>query len=185
MKNSLSIVLSGEAGQGLQTIEELVVSAASDSYHVFSVKDLMSRVRGGNNTVEIRISSESIHAFQHSIDLLFLLNEDAFYRLKDRVSHQTTIFTEAELKLNEMAKEAGGSILMNVILFGLIGSLLKLDKNSCTMRIQGKFKNKSEKIIEDNLKAFELGYQKGSYYSISKQIDKTAFSRNYKTIDGN
>ena len=131
MRNSLSIVLSGEAGQGLQTTEELLVTAASMSYHVFSVKDVMSRVRGGNNTVEIRISDEPIHAFQNNIDLLFLLNDNSLYRLTDRVHDQTVIWGEKELGLQETAKESGGAMFLSVVLFGFIARLLNLAQKSC------------------------------------------------------
>ncbi|WP_212505791.1 2-oxoacid:acceptor oxidoreductase family protein [Anaerotalea alkaliphila] len=60
MRESLSIVLSGEAGQGVQTIEAFLMEAISHRYHVFSTKEVMSRVRGGNNSVEIRISGEPV-----------------------------------------------------------------------------------------------------------------------------
>lgn len=185
MRNSLSIVLSGEAGQGLQTTEELLVAAASMSYHVFSVKDVMSRVRGGNNTVEIRISDESINAFQHTIDVLFLLNDNALYRLTDRVNNQTIILGEKELDLKQIAKESGGAIFISVIMFGIIAKLLKLDQDSCKFLIESKFKSKADKIIGDNLNAFEIGYRKGASLSIPKQLPHAHLSKTYKTIDGN
>nr|WP_281355228.1 2-oxoacid:acceptor oxidoreductase family protein [Anaerotalea alkaliphila] len=52
--------MSGEAGQGVQTIEAFLMEAISHRYHVFSTKEVMSRVRGGNNSVEIRISGEPV-----------------------------------------------------------------------------------------------------------------------------
>ncbi len=185
MRNSLSIVLSGEAGQGLQTIEELLVAAASMSYHVFSVKDVMSRVRGGNNTVEIRISDEPVHAFQHTIDLLFLLNDNSLYRLTDRLNDQTVIWGEKELGLQEAAKESGGAMFLSVVLFGFIARLLKLDQNSCKSLIENRFKSKTDKIIADNLNAFEVGYRKGASFSVPKQLRTASLSKKYKTIDGN
>lgn len=185
MRNSLSIVLSGEAGQGLQTTEELLVAAASMSYHVFSVKDVMSRVRGGNNTVEIRISDEPIHAFQNNIDLLFLLNDNSLYRLTDRVHDQTVIWGEKELGLQEIAKESGGAMFLSVVLFGFIARLLNLDQKSCNSLIQNRFASKSDKIITDNLNAFDAGYRKGASFSVPKQLKTASLSKKYKTIDGN
>jgi 2-oxoglutarate ferredoxin oxidoreductase subunit alpha len=54
----LSIVLSGEAGQGLQTLEQLMLGVFKHAgHHIFSYSEFMSRIRGGNNSTQIRISS--------------------------------------------------------------------------------------------------------------------------------
>jgi len=46
-KGELAIVLAGEAGQGIQTIETLLTGLLkSGGYHVFATKEYMSRVRG-------------------------------------------------------------------------------------------------------------------------------------------
>jgi len=49
-KDELTIVLAGEAGQGIQTIEVLLTGLLkSGGYHIFATKEYMSRVRGGMN----------------------------------------------------------------------------------------------------------------------------------------
>ena len=53
----ISIVLSGEAGKGIKTIEEAVTNVlATEGYSVYSFKEIMSRIRGGNNTTQIRVA---------------------------------------------------------------------------------------------------------------------------------
>ena len=42
MKESITIVLSGEAGQGLQTVEEFLVESLTHETYVFSSKEVMS-----------------------------------------------------------------------------------------------------------------------------------------------
>ncbi len=64
MKQELCIVLSGEAGQGLATTEDFLVESISKSYYVFSTNEVMSRVRGGNNSVELRISNSPVYAYK-------------------------------------------------------------------------------------------------------------------------
>jgi 2-oxoglutarate ferredoxin oxidoreductase subunit alpha len=50
-RKDISIVLSGEAGQGIQTVERLLLRLFKLSgYHVFSYSEFMSRIRGGNNS---------------------------------------------------------------------------------------------------------------------------------------
>lgn len=134
MKESLSIVVSGEAGQGLATIEEFLVEALSKEYYVFTSKEVMSRVRGGNNTFELRVSTSPIYSLRKTIDYLFLLNNNSFYRLPRRLIPSTVVFGEANfvsdedkeahnlnyegLELTKLAKEAGNRLFANTILFG-------------------------------------------------------------------
>jgi 2-oxoglutarate/2-oxoacid ferredoxin oxidoreductase subunit alpha len=60
-KNDLVIVLAGEAGQGIQSIESTITLLLKRSgYHVFSASEFMSRVRGGSNSTELRIASKPV-----------------------------------------------------------------------------------------------------------------------------
>lgn len=200
MRNSLSIVLSGEAGQGLQTTEDFLIEAITKSYYVFSTKEVMSRVRGGNNSVEIRISDGFVYAYQHNIDLLFLLNDHSFDRLKNRVTEETLIIGEEgylepsilestgakyiPFNLNQMAKEAGSQLFANTILFGLIGGMLGLDKEQCHLQIEKRFLTRSEKTVTDNQKAFDMGFEKSGDFSLSKKINKVKHTTPLKISDG-
>jgi len=52
----VSIVLCGQAGQGVQTVEYLLTRILKlAGYHVFATKEYMSRVRGGANSTTIRV----------------------------------------------------------------------------------------------------------------------------------
>lgn len=85
----VSIVLSGEAGQGIQTVENVLTRVLKDSgFHVFATKEYMSRVRGGNNTTEIRVSSRRVRSFVDRIDVLIPLGKGATERLKNRITEK-------------------------------------------------------------------------------------------------
>ncbi len=56
----------------------------------------MSRVRGGNNTVGIRVSSEPVGSFVERIDILFPLNKNALKRISGRITDDTLIIGDAE-----------------------------------------------------------------------------------------
>jgi len=200
MIQSLTLVISGQAGQGLQTIETLLDKAIQQNYHVYSTKEVMSRVRGGNNTVEIRVASESVYAYKHTIDMLFLLNDHSFYRLHDRINENTVIFGEStfidsealtksgakfiELNLNQLAKEAGSVLFGNTILFGYISGLLSLDIPYCSESIRQRFSSKTELIIENNVKAFISGYSQGEQYENRPKIIQTDAVKDRKLING-
>ncbi|MFN3328043.1 MAG: 2-oxoacid:acceptor oxidoreductase family protein, partial [Fervidobacterium pennivorans] len=94
-KSEISIVLSGAAGQGIQAVEHILTRVAKDSgFHVFATKEYMSRVRGGNNSTEIRISSQPVKAYVDRIDILVPLNDNAIERLRPRITEGTIILGE-------------------------------------------------------------------------------------------
>jgi len=97
-KGELAIVLAGEAGQGIQTIEALLTGLLkSGGYHVFATKEYMSRVRGGLNSTTIRIASRRVAAFREKIDFLIPLHKDAITHLKDRITEDTVVIGEKEI----------------------------------------------------------------------------------------
>ena len=46
----------------------------------------MSRVRGGENSTEIRVSSKRVISYVHRIDILLALSEGAVDHLKNRIN---------------------------------------------------------------------------------------------------
>ena len=125
-RDDISIVLCGAAGQGIQTVEQLLTYLLKLSgYNLFSTKEYMSRVRGGSNSTELRVSSHKINALVDKIDLLFPLSREALKHVEKRISAETIIIGEKEklvtdkedntydiinISLSNIAKEIGGTI---------------------------------------------------------------------------
>ena len=98
--DDLSIVIAGEAGQGLQSIESMLTAFAKKAfYNVFATKEYMSRVRGGCNSTAIRISPESVMAGVGRIDLLVPLDAEAIL-LIDVDGDPETVEKQAALVAN-------------------------------------------------------------------------------------
>lgn len=201
MKESLSIVVSGEAGQGLATIEEFLVEALSKEYYVFTSKEVMSRVRGGNNTFELRVSTSPIYSLRKTIDYLFLLNNNSFYRLPRRLIPSTVVFGETNfvseedkeahnlnyevLELTKLAKEAGNRLFANTILFGYISGMLELNMQVAEHLITKRFIHRGEAIVADNISAFKKGYDLGKAYDAPIRMKKPVSVPPLKVLDGN
>jgi 2-oxoglutarate/2-oxoacid ferredoxin oxidoreductase subunit alpha len=201
MRKSLTFVLSGEAGQGLKTIEDFLVKLVSHSYYVFSSQEVMSRVRGGNNTLEVRVANEPVFAYQHTIDYLFLLNTHSFYRLHDRITKDTVIYGEEEFvdreviervgatfipfNVTDLATQAGSVLYGNIVLSGVISGILALEQDLAKNIITDQFKHKSEKIQLGNIEAFSLGYRYGENLNLPNPIQKNEKSRALKSLTGN
>lgn len=59
----ISIVIAGAAGQGIDTITQIIAETVKQSgYNIFYTKEYMSRIKGGCNSSTIRISNDKIEA---------------------------------------------------------------------------------------------------------------------------
>jgi 2-oxoglutarate/2-oxoacid ferredoxin oxidoreductase subunit alpha len=168
---SYSVVLSGEAGQGLKTIETLFMKLLrQNGYYAFMTKELMSRVRGGNNTTELRISSEPVYAFTDRIDLLIVLGKNGIRRLEKRLSPDTIITGEADhltdtdipcrkipLPVQESLEDLGGMLYANTLVSGLLCELFSCNPETAYSLIRGQFEKKGADIVEKNNAAFDRG----------------------------
>jgi len=185
MGSDISIVLSGEAGQGIKTIEKLLTATLQEAgYHFFSTSEVMSRVRGGNNTTEIRIAGKEVFAFVDRIDYLIVMGKDPVYRLADRLSDETVIIGDRELvaekyrkkyrvhhvAVNDMAKEAGSGITANSVILGIILGLLDIDVKIGKKRVADTFADKKEKVRKMNSRALAAGYEEGRKMDIRVDI---------------
>lgn len=178
------IVVAGEAGQGIQTVENLLPLILKRSgFHVFSYKEYMSRVRGGSNSTLIRVSEEPGSAFRRSIDLLVLLSDDIKHaeRLASRLSNQSVILANEAIPLPEaccqaplltwpitdLAIKAGHKIYANTVACGIICGLVGVSLPVSRQVVEEYFASKEEKIRGQNSLAFELGYE---YAEQNKQL---------------
>ncbi|MFZ2330359.1 MAG: 2-oxoacid:acceptor oxidoreductase family protein, partial [Atribacterota bacterium] len=170
-EQDISIVLCGEAGQGIQTVEELLTRILKLSgYYVFATKEYMSRVRGGSNSTQIRVSSKPIQAPVARIDVLIPLDKEAIKHVSSHLGEHTIIIGDEEkLDTNKkvinvsflsMAQEIGQAIYANIVAVGLLLGLLDGDVKISKNFLIDYFTEKSKKeFIEDNIKALEKGYQ--------------------------
>ncbi|MGZ7048153.1 MAG: 2-oxoacid:acceptor oxidoreductase subunit alpha, partial [Methanobacterium sp.] len=169
-----SIVLCGEAGQGIQTVEEILVQAVKlGGYNVFSSKEYMSRIRGGENSTEIRISSNRVTAFVDRIDILIAISKGAIDHLEERISEDTIIIGDEKtleeverpdvikIPFLKIAAEIGGPIFANIIAAGAICKVLNVDEEIFDECINAMFTRKGEEILKKDLKAGEEGYKIG------------------------
>ena len=173
-REDLSIVLCGQAGQGVQTVEHVLTRVLKQAgYHVFSTKEYMSRVRGGANSTTIRVSGQPVAAYVSRMDVLVALNSGAIAHVAERLSSETIVLAEGdaladvdlkaarffEVPFTAMASEIGNKIYSNVVAVGAIAGLLGLDVAETSDYVKRFFARKSEEIVADNVKAVQAGYE--------------------------
>jgi len=177
MRNDLSIVLCGQAGQGIQTVEYLLTRILKlAGYNVFATKEYMSRIRGGTNSTEIRISSGPVRASVSRIDILIPLNQGAVQHVEKRISPQTIILAEKEsigddfdqtkhkfidVPFTKTASEIGNKIYSNVVAVGTIASLFGIKLQTVSKYVKKFFSAKSDDVVQKNLAAAKEGFNLG------------------------
>ncbi|HBU70518.1 MAG TPA: 2-oxoacid:acceptor oxidoreductase subunit alpha [Elusimicrobia bacterium] len=169
-KDDVSVVLCGEAGQGIVTVEKLLVKALKDSgFNIFATKEYMSRVRGGSNSTQLRVSSQPRSSYVDRIDLLIPLDSGAIAHLKDKITEQTIIFGDksvlgadtdlVDVPFSKIAAEAGGAIYANTAALGLLMGLFGLGLKDIQDFVSSTIGSKKPETLKPNLQAAEKGFE--------------------------
>ena len=187
-RKDLSIVLCGEAGQGIQTVEFVLTRVFKRSgYHVYATKEYMSRVRGGYNSTLIRVSSDRVAAYVGRIDLLIPLNKGAYDHVADRVTEDTVILGECsvlgecshlgehhpirDVPFTAIAKGIGSKLYSNVVAVGVIAGLLGADVKVLEDHLRQTFARKGEEVVAKNIEACQRGFGIGEELKASGCAD--------------
>lgn len=173
MANELTIKIAGEAGQGMQTIGTALCQIFKKAgCHIFANQDYMSRVRGGNNFFQLRISDSQIFTLRKKSDIMVALDKKsvALHRVdlneggvvvldkkKFNISEADNSFFD--VSLYELATSIGGSdIFINTVACGVIIGMTGLEFRYLEEVIKNTFKNKSDEIIKKNIAVAKAGY---------------------------
>ena len=187
----LNLVVAGEAGQGLQTLNEIMSKAFFRmGFSVFGSKDYMSRIRGGHNFMQIRIADKEINSPREDINILLALNKESKEIHQDKVGSEGIILQEEEdgddssntifLAASEMAKEVNPRAV-NTVFLGAVWKLLGLELDELEQVIKKRFTD--SEIQEDNLTLLHRGYEE-----VSEKFDITTPARSKEDkmlINGN
>ncbi|WP_294344194.1 2-oxoacid:acceptor oxidoreductase subunit alpha [Prosthecochloris sp.] len=185
-ENDISIVFGGAAGQGVQTIAEALVRVLKrNGYYVFACTEFMSRIRGGSNSTEVRVTARKRGAYVSKIDFLVALNADAIDHLQDRIGETTLVFAEKkhlegkdisgfiDTPIAEFAEKAGSKIFSNTVAVGIVLGLLGISIDAFSVYLSEQFATKGEDVVAKNITAAKLGYTFGKETAAEKRIEVT------------
>ena len=188
-KDEVSVVVCGEAGQGIQTVEQILARYLKLSgFHVFATKEYMSRVRGGSNSTELRISSKRISAYLDRIDILIPFHQGAIKHVEKRITPETIVLGDKEIiskdsplemkefidiPFSKIASDIGGRIYVNIIAAGVVLGTIGVEQHLLTNFIREFFSKKSEDVIKRNVEAIKKGYEIGTQILNSGKIEFT------------
>ena len=175
-----NILIGGAAGDGMETTAAALEKTLKHiGYNVFSMRDFMSRVRGGHNFNKIRFGRDQVNSHARELDGLIVMNEESFNIHKDDLKEDGFIICSPsiaiehpnliKLDFQSLAKEAGNVRAGGSVIIGAILSLYGLDLEKATEVFNNYF---PEKILEANLKSLLAGYNAvGEKYNADKAQD--------------
>ena len=173
--SEVTISFCAAAGLGLQTAEDLARQMLTKAgYYVFSTREYMSRVRGGNNSTQIRVSRKPVRAYVDRIDWLFALSPQLRPNITENITDDTKILGDAsamekeiaslgrkmiDLDLAKRASDRGSPKFSSMIVAGFIAGIFMLGEDSADTLIEKRFKDPD--LSDKNKKAFRVGYGLG------------------------
>ncbi len=169
--------IAGQAGAGVMITGRLMVKCFTRSgYHVIGYPEYPSLVRGGHNTVQVRISDRQINAPRQDCDIVIALNKDAiFYHMESMARGGMIIYDQLidtskfkiredvrmhALPLSKLTQEVGGTEQMkNTAALG--AALASVDYPFSVLEglIREELARKGEEIIRVNISAARAGYE--------------------------
>ncbi|MFH0884880.1 MAG: 2-oxoacid:acceptor oxidoreductase subunit alpha [Candidatus Micrarchaeota archaeon] len=182
--------IAGQAGAGVMITGRLMVKCFTrGGYHVIGYPEYPSLIRGGHNTVQVRISDKPIHSPRRECDLVVALNKDAiFYHMESMARGGMIIYDQlidtSRFKLrpdvrmhahplSKLTLEVGGTEQMkNTAALGAALAAVEYPFGRLETLIREELARKGEEIIKVNINAAKAGYEfvKSNGISFGKKI---------------
>ena len=172
MTEDISVLIGGEAGQGIQTVGLLMARTCHMAgLYVMAINDFESRIRGGHSFIQLRISDRPVHGPARKLHMMAALDERTYGLHQPELTegglalipkdHADTMAQHHRCKMVDfegLAKKAGSSILANTVAAGtclaLLGAPFDLFENVLKLT----FNQVEEKRLAQNVQAAQYGY---------------------------
>ncbi len=163
-----NLLIGGAAGQGVDTTAAILERWIKQSgCSVFTMRDLMSRIRGGHNFSRIRFGAQAPHCHSERLDGIVALNEEtvAIHRehLRDGgfILCDSAVETDDDfvIKLNmaAIAKELGNARVASSVAIGAVLKLFGIPMS--TEQADSVFrKSVKAEYVDINVQAAQAGY---------------------------
>ncbi|MCX7747281.1 MAG: 2-oxoacid:acceptor oxidoreductase subunit alpha [Clostridia bacterium] len=133
-----NILIGGSAGQGMDTLAGILEKVLKrKGFEIFTIRDYMSRVRGGHNFIQVRFGNEELTSHWDELDCIIALNAETIDIHIKRLSENGIVICDQDIKsgdervkslpLKEKAKAAGNIKTVGNVALGAFLKLFGLD----------------------------------------------------------
>ena len=169
----LTFRIVGQAGQGMQTISHTLGKLLSRAgYHVFVNQDIMSRIRGGHNFSQIRISASPKNCPSDMVALLIALDPELIQPHLASLMPDAVVVYDAEpgtdpasnvnrfpIPMTRIARTVGKNpIMTNAVALGATMFLTGYPLEGLLANLRETFQGKPDEVIKANLACAQAGY---------------------------
>jgi len=170
----ISIRIGGEAGQGIQSISSIIAKTfVRHDFYVFINQDFASRIRGGHNFDQVRISTAPVHAVAGKVHILIALDKETLSQDVDCLEETGIMIFDGEeigfksenpnhfsIPFARIAAEAGKSkIMINSVATGAAVALMDFDLQPVLDGLQEQFQQKGPETVKNNQKSATAGFE--------------------------
>ncbi len=167
-----TVRIGGEAGQGIQTIGDALGRVfARSGYNVFTHQDYESRIRGGHNFLQIRVSERPVACSRSQADIVLAFDRQSVAEGAGSITpagvivYDPTMVKERregwpflEVPFIELATQDGGSrIMANTVAMGAVLGMMGVPIDAYLDVLGEVMAAKGEKTAEENRKAAVRG----------------------------
>jgi len=161
-----SVFITGAAGEGIQTIGDIVGRCfLSHGYPVFATQEFESRIRGGNSSVRIRVSTDVRNAPREDADILLAINPRAREHYAEAL-HPDGLLLSSEgdgvtIPFSDLATEQGGkAIYANAVAAGALCAAVGLPFPVLEAVLTSAFAERGEAVAAANVAAAKRGFER-------------------------
>ena len=164
-KRDLTVVIGGEAGQGLVTVGTLLSKAlVRTGFFIVVTQDYQSRIRGGHNSFAVRTSPDPIAAPGESIDLLVAMDKQSIAIHEPELAAGAMIIADEALGVTGERvipvpyRSLGEKRYENVVALGVLGVMLGLDRDLLEGALDDAFGKKDPAVSEQNRRVLAAAF---------------------------
>ncbi|MDP2673473.1 MAG: 2-oxoacid:acceptor oxidoreductase subunit alpha [Dehalococcoidia bacterium] len=175
--NDMSIVIGGDAGQGVESSGAgFALSFARAGLHVFGLQDYRSRIRGGHNFYQIRLSEQQRLSHSNPVHLVLALTPETVELHLDQLAEGSAVIFPDKfeidpeplkkrgvrldaLPLTRIAEEHGSRVMTNTAALGAAAGITEFPLEFMESVIRDNFAAKGQQVVDANLKVADAAYR--------------------------
>jgi 2-oxoglutarate ferredoxin oxidoreductase subunit alpha len=174
--NDMSILIGGDAGQGVESSGAGLCQAfARGGLQVFAMQDYRSRIRGGHNFYQARLSERPLYSHSSSVHLVLALTAETVTLHVDNIAEGGAVIYPERVKVDEealkkrgvqcfampltaIAEEHGSRIMTNTAALAAAAGVCGWPLKYLESVIGDNFRVKGSEVVESNLAVAKTAY---------------------------
>jgi len=197
----MAIAIGGEAGQGIATPGDILARLFTRrGLHLNTYNAFQSIVRGGHIFLTMRMTEEMKYSHGDKLDMLVCLNQDTLTKHLHLMGPGTAVVYNGDnatpgqmedgvqlcpLPIGELTGTPRAGLNQNTVMIGTVMYLLGLDFEILKESITQQFQRKGDKVVEDNVRVAQLGYDHAVKHFTAFISQIPTFDKQYGMWSGN